>query len=73
MTETLTAGWSREYFLTKMVKKYTDLVEYWSQPYRQIGKSDRLDQSKEFITNQLNHCLEKLVQYREELAIELAL
>lgn len=55
MAETLTSQWSEEYYLNKMFKTYSDLVSYWTDR-RPIMKSERLDQSAEFIAEQAAEC-----------------
>ncbi len=44
----------------RAVKAYESLVEYWTIPPRMIGKSDRLNQSPEFVAERYEVCCEAL-------------
>lgn len=52
--------WERIDRANRAVKAYESLVEYWTIPPRMIGKSDRLNQSPEFVAERYEVCCEAL-------------
>jgi hypothetical protein len=52
------------------IKTYDSLITYWSKPYRIVAESSRMNQTREFIAEQLIHCKEML-QHHQQILSEL--
>lgn len=49
------------------IRTFEDLVDYWNPRIRVVSRSNKLNQSKEFINERRMFCLEQLAYWKDKL------